>query len=382
MKSKTSHFLPTDLLGLSRLAVGATAGVTDLVESLHGTIVRAAGPLGFFSPHRAGGITNLVYRGIRGVTRLTGGTLEVALRGIVPLLGEAGSSPQRENLLAILNGVLGDQLEAQRNPLAIPMSFRLAGRPLQLEKTALAAAFPQATGKILVLAHGLCRNDLQWKQPDREGEGPIADLARERGYTVVPLHYNSGRHISRNGRELSSLLEKLIGAWPEPVSELAIVAHSMGGLVTRSACLEAEKSGDLAWRRLLRKIVFLGTPHHGAPLERGGNLFETMLGWNTFTEPFTRLAEIRSAGITDLRYGNLHGEDGQGGDRFERGPDSRRPSPLPAGVDCFAVAGTIGGIARSGVTCSILPPSTLTSSVPGALNPIAPSPGANHASTR
>jgi pimeloyl-ACP methyl ester carboxylesterase len=352
--SKTSHFLPTDLLGLSRLAVGATAGATDLVESLHGTIVRAPGPLSFFSPHRPGSITNLVYRGIRGVTRLTGGSLEVVLRGIVPLLGEKASSPQRENLLAILNGVLGDELEATKNPLAIPMSFRLAGRPLRLEKASLGAAFPEAGGRILVLAHGLCRNDLQWKHPDggdgggeeggsgEPGEGPIAELARELGYTVVMLHYNSGRHISSNGRVLSGRLEALVNAWPVPPTELAIVAHSMGGLVTRSACESADAGSGLAWRRLLRRIVFLGTPHHGAPLERGGNLFETVLGFSSFTEPFTRLAQIRSAGITDLRYGILHEETWLGFDRFERGRDPRRPTPLPAGVDCFAVAGTTG----------------------------------------
>lgn len=49
-----------------------------------------------------------------------------------------------------------------RNPLAISMHLRRNGDALDLTREALAAAIPQPGGKLLILAHGLCMNDLQW----------------------------------------------------------------------------------------------------------------------------------------------------------------------------------------------------------------------------
>jgi pimeloyl-ACP methyl ester carboxylesterase len=137
------------------------------------------------------------------------------------------------------------------------------------------------------------------------------------------------------------LMEALVKHWPVPVEEVAILAHSMGGLVARSACYYGKAAGH-AWLEHLDKIIFLGTPHNGAPLERGGNWLGATLGRSTYTAPFARLGRIRSAGITDLRYGNLLDEDWQGRDRFEHAADSRRPVPLPAGVKCYAIAATTG----------------------------------------
>ena len=120
----------------------------------------------------------------------------------------------------------------------------------------------------------------------------------------VYLHYNSGRHVSENGREFAALLEQLVAGWPVPVDELVIVGHSMGGLVARSACHHAEAQGQ-AWLASLTKLVCLGTPHHGAPLERGGRWVDVLLGLSPYVAPFARLGKARSAGITDLRFGNL-----------------------------------------------------------------------------
>ena len=112
----------------------------------------------------------------------------------------------------------------------------------------------------------------------------------------------------------------------------------MGGLVARSACHYGAAAGH-AWLRHLRTLVFLGTPHHGAPMERGGNWIDLLLGISPYSAPLARLGKIRSAGITDLRYGNLTHEDWQGRDRFARG-DRRRFVPLPEGVRCYAIAAT------------------------------------------
>jgi hypothetical protein len=336
--TKQSHLHPGDLRGFSRLGIDAVAGLTDLVEAMHHNIANTPAILGKTSSGRTRGITGFVYSSIRGVTRLVGSGIDAALGRLVPLFGEKHSSPEREAVLAVLNGVLGDYLEASGNPLAIPMRLRRDGHPLSLDKTALAAAIPDAGGKLLVLAHGLCMNDQQWM---RQGHDHGAALERDLGYTRLYLHYNSGRHISTNGREFADLLENLLDNWPTPVKELAILGHSMGGLMARSAWHYGTAAGH-TWPRRLRKIVFLGTPHHGAPMERGGNWIDLTLSFSPYTAPLSRLGRIRSAGITDLRHGYLLDEDWHGRDRFARSAGHHRTLPLPKGVQCFAIAATTG----------------------------------------
>jgi len=238
-------------------------------------------------------------------------------------------------VLAALNGVLGDYLVASDNPLAIPMRLRSNGRPLTLDRQALGEDVPHPGDKLVVLVHGLCMNDLQWH---RKGQDHGASLARALGYTPLYLYYNSGLHISTNGRALADLLEQLVQEWPVPVRELAVVGHSMGGLVSRSACHYARRAGQ-AWLRRLQTLVFLGTPHHGAPLERAGNWVDTLVGASPYTAPLGRLGTIRSAGVKDLRYGNVIDADWEEvGTEHMRDP--REPVPLPRGVHCFAIAAT------------------------------------------
>jgi hypothetical protein len=218
------------------------------------------------------------------------------------------------------------------------MSLRLHGRVLS------ATAPPQAsevTGKLLIVIHGLCMNDLQWTSQAEGGSvnhATAIDVAL--GYTPVYLRYNSGLHVSQNGHELARQLEALLASWPMPVTSLSLLAHSMGGLVARSAVVSANQAG-LAWPKQLKHLVFLGTPHHGAPLERAGNWIDALLGSTLYSRPFAKLGQLRSAGVTDLRYGHVLDADWQGHDRFRRKPDSRTPLPLPVGVACFTVAATL-----------------------------------------
>jgi len=193
------------------------------------------------------------------------------------------------------------------------------------------------TRRLLVLAHGLCMNDRQWA---RRGHDHGDMLARALGMTPLYLHYNSGCHVSQNGRELSTLLQQLVAHWPVPVEELVIVGHSMGGLVARSACHQADLEGQ-AWLRHLSKLVCLGTPHHGAPLERGGRRIDLLLGLSPYVAPFARLGKTRSAGITDLRFGNLQDADWGGRDRHAQHRDDRQPTPLPRHADSFLLAATL-----------------------------------------
>jgi len=336
--TRKSHIRSDDLRGYSRLAVDATLGLTRLVETMHHNIARVPGPLGTYSQEPTRGITGMVYRTIQGTTRLVGDGIDALFARLTPLLRspQADSSGAREALLAALNGVLGDHLAASANPLAIEMHLRRNGAPLVLTRDGLAAAIPRPGGRILVLVHGLCMNDLQW---NRKGHDHGAALESTAGYTALYLHYNSGCHVSTNGRALADLLEMLVAAWPAPVESLTIVGHSMGGLVARSACHYGALAGQ-GWPGRLQRMVFLGTPHHGAPLERGGNWVNAVLEFSPYTAALARLAKLRSAGITDLRHGSLLDDDWEHGDRFAHGkkPDT---VPLPAGVECFAIAAAI-----------------------------------------
>jgi pimeloyl-ACP methyl ester carboxylesterase len=186
-------------------------------------------------------------------------------------------------------------------------------------------------------------SDLGWT---RDGHNHGLRLARECGFAPVYLFYNSGRHVSTNGREFADQLERLLTEWPVPVRELVIVGHSMGGLVARSACHHAGEAGQ-AWLSRLSKLMFLGTPHHGAPLERAGNWLHRVMDLSPYVAPFTRLSKLRSDGITDLRHGNLLDADWADVGRFERG-DHRTPVPLPAGVEAFAIASTAGSATLAG----------------------------------
>jgi pimeloyl-ACP methyl ester carboxylesterase len=329
---------PADLRGLSRLAVDATLGLTDLVETMHATIVRAPGILGPATPTATRGITGMVYRSIRGITRVVGDGIDAVLGQLMPLFGEPASSPERESIIAALNGVLGDYLAASNNPLMIPMRLRHDGQPLELTAQSLLRAIPQPRRTILLLVHGLCLNDLHWRW---QGHDHGARLAADLGYTQIYLHYNTGLHISTNGHAFAALIESLLQQWPVSVERLIIIGHSMGGLVTRSACHYGALAGH-AWLRQLQAIVFLGTPHHGAPLERVGNWVNGLLEASPYTAAFARLGKLRSAGITDLRYGSLLDEEWTDENCLAQRSGQRRAVPLPGGVACYTIAATTG----------------------------------------
>ena len=340
----TSRSRIADLQGASRLAVDATTGLAEVVEAMHQAIscfprLRGAPPNG-----RTRGITGLVYGSIRGVTRGVGRGVDVLLPAIARTRDLRASSARWDAALAALNGVVGDHLESTGNPLAIAMRLSHEGRPLSLERRALGVDVPRPGGRLLVMVHGLCVGRRQW---NRLGHDHGAALGRDLGYTVLYLDYNSGLHVSANGRALAEQLEALVAQWPVPVEELAIVGHSMGGLVARSACHHAATAGH-RWPRRLRALVFLGTPHHGAPLERAGNWVDALSGISRYTAPLGRLGRIRSAGITDLRHGSLLDADWKGHDRFELRRDRRSPVPLPDDVHCCAIAATTASASRAG----------------------------------
>ncbi len=332
------HLRAADLRGAGRLAIDATLGLTSLVENLHHNIARLPGPLAEPSTALTRGITGLVYRTVRGVTRLVGGSLDALLGALQGLLGpaSAASSPEREAVVAALNGVLGDHLAATGNPLALSMRLLHKGHVLDAGNAAARAGLKPC---VLLRLHGLCMNPLQWRRDDHDA---LAELAADLGFTLIDVHYNTGLHISSNGRELADRLQTLHAAWPLPIDTWVVVAHSMGGLVARSALQQGQERGD-SWCKRLATMVFIGTPHHGAPLERGGHWIDVLLDKSPYSAAFARLGKLRSAGITDLRHGSLLDADWQGADRFGPGHrDTRIVVPLPQAVACYAIAGTLG----------------------------------------
>jgi pimeloyl-ACP methyl ester carboxylesterase len=309
-KLHTSSSEMLALRGTSALAIQAVQSITDLVEEMHGAISGLALPLANRNakPRKTRGITGLMYRSVRGITGLVGWGMSRSLDVVqMPVVSKAlapavrqlsaqlklkSAAPYRETVRSAVNGVLGDTLAATANPLAIQMQFRQGGQALQASKN---------QGKLLVLVHGLCMNDLQWL---RDGHDHGAMLAKELGYEPIYLHYNTGRHIAENGADFSELLEATLNNWPVPITELVIIGHSMGGLVSRSACHHALNSKH-AWVKQLSKLITLGTPHAGAPLERAGRGVDFLLGISPYSEPLAKLGLVRSAGIQDLYDGSV-----------------------------------------------------------------------------
>jgi pimeloyl-ACP methyl ester carboxylesterase len=323
------------------LVFDSVEGITNVVERMHETIARH--PLPWerqpLEPTRAHGIIAAsVYATIRGVN---GALREGVDRSfsLLPRLEDGHSHSDAEiRTVAAVNGAFGDHLEESGNALAIPMGFTTPDQRLKLDADNLATAVPQASPHLVVLIHGLSLSELSWKRKGRPCMG--SKLQDEFGCTPLYLRYNTGRHISTNGQELAQQLQQLCQAWPVPVASLTLIGHSMGGLVIRSACWYAEQA-QRPWLQQLRRVVCLGTPHHGSHLEKAGHAFDLVMQKIPYTEPLA-FGRRRSAGIKDLRHGDLLDEDWQGHDLDQPRADNRRPVPLLPDVEYYFAAATIG----------------------------------------
>jgi pimeloyl-ACP methyl ester carboxylesterase len=336
MSKKTKK--DSELQGISHLLVDATIGITDLVEDMHKQIVHPSFLPATLIQKLITTIAGITYQNIRWSALFIGKSLHKILEQLTPTIGQIKASDKKEIILSVLNGVIGDYLEEKENPLKIEMQFRYRLKSILLDRKSLKATYPNVNGKILLMLHGSCMNDIQWTRKEHN-HGNI--IAKELNKTPIYLNYNSGRHISTNGKNLNDGLEELVKNWPVPIEELVIIAHSMGGLVARSALYYGEQE-QKNWTKDLKKVVFLGTPHHGSHVERKGNYLDIILETIPYVKPFARLGKIRSAGVTDLRYGNLVDEDWQGNDRFERKTDQRKHIPLPKQIEFYSIAAVIG----------------------------------------
>jgi PGAP1-like protein len=340
--------MPAEVRAGSRLGGRAFAGVVSRVEQVHQAIAgRVFGGIG-----HAGGpvrvihdtITRTVYRAVRGA-----GVAAGAIGGEVASLAGAGTGAYGEpagrtrggNLaLAALNAVAGDRLGPDLDPLAIRMAVRADGRDIGLTTEELSAAFGHATPRLAVFVHGLAETEHSWHRRGDQGVSYGPRLRAELGYTSVYVRYNTGRHVSDNGRDLAGLLGSLMAAWPAPVEELMLIGHSMGGLVIRSACHYGQQAAA-AWAGRVRHVFYLGSPHLGAPLARAAGFAGSALARLAETRPFVTLVNGSSPGIKDLRYGYLIEDEWAGCDLDSCLRDHRSDVPLLAGANHYTISATI-----------------------------------------
>ena len=319
-------------LGFEELR-NATSGIGSIQRAVSARVFRAVGPGAALVRPAHEAVTRGVYSGLGLGTRAIGTAAAAAVGRRDAMLS---TTPRGSALIAAVTGLRGDALEEEGSPLAQPMAVRVAGVPVPPEPEALAAAFPDAGPRIVVFLHGLMETEFSWGTGETYG----TRLERELGYTPVTVRYNSGLRISRNGRCLSELMDELVAAWPVEVERIALVGHSMGGLVARSAChCAAEDEAD--WVQHVRHSVSLGSPHMGAPLEQAVHLLSAGLARLPETRPFANFLRRRSGGIRDLRQGSLVDDDWRDCD-----PDALRAAacaevPLLEGATHCFVSATI-----------------------------------------
>jgi pimeloyl-ACP methyl ester carboxylesterase len=302
--------LPEEITALGDIAGEAAAATASHVRDMHATIATrvwdAMGPMA--APVRLAhdAITKTAYSAATEVTRalVRGGAraLSAAQPPDAPSLERSVSG---RAIVGALNGAFGDTLEQRRNPLSLTMTVRRGGRDVDVTPGGLRRAFPDATPRLAVFLHGLCETDDAWMLGAPRHVPYGFRLQAELGYTPLYIRYNTGRHISENGREFARLLDQVTSAWPTEVHEVALIGHSMGGLVGRSGC---HYGPDCQWCGKVRHVFTLGAPHRGAPLEQATNAASVALGRIPETRGFAKALNRRSVGIKDLRYGYLTDE--------------------------------------------------------------------------
>jgi hypothetical protein len=329
------------------------AAATGMIRDVHVAIARRAfrlsGPAARPAHALHDGISHVVYGAVSASARLGAsatGVVVAARAATDPWYRPLADRPRGNAAVGALNGAWGDLLARSGSPLALSMTIRHGDADVDVTRPALSTAYPDASGDVAVFVHGLCETDASWRLKASAHYGDPrsthgARLQADTGLTPVYLRYNSGLHISDNGEQLHRLLARLVEQWPVPVTRLTLVGHSMGGLVIRSAC-HHDADGERAWTPLVARIVYLGSPHLGAPLEVGAATVARALRRLPETRPVATALASRSVGIKDLRFGDVLADDWASYDDLDahRAEPTTCP-PLLATAEHYYVGATV-----------------------------------------
>ncbi|MCB0416908.1 MAG: alpha/beta fold hydrolase [Bdellovibrionaceae bacterium] len=235
------------------------------------------------------------------------------------------ATPLPSRLNAVLNGLVGDKLESQNNRLAIKMAFRENGKDVAVQDLDL------REHDWVIYVHGLMADEAIWN-------GFAPKLGKR--YSILHLRYNTGRHISENGKSLSELMEELVRR--RSPRKIILIGHSMGGLVIRSAC-HYGKLARCAWVGKVKTIFLIAVPNYGAALEQIGHIstiaLKAIAGF--YVGHIGALIEQRSNGIKDLRHGAMVDEDWKYGEPAIFSYDKHTPVPPLPGVHYHILVGNL-----------------------------------------
>ena len=297
--------------------ISAERLVLNPAESLHRAVAArvfaSLGPIAAPVRFLHDGISGAAYSALRTAGRGASGVTAKAIRRVAGDDLPALSRTQRGRAaISALNALAGDVLEDRSSGLAIQLAIRHNTADLELDALSLRRAFPRASSRLAVFLHGLGESEEHWLR-SLEGGAPdrlpfAVRLHGELGFTPVLVRYNSGLHISDNGERLSRLLERVVAGWPVPIDEIALIGHSMGGLVARSAG-HAAMASRMRWAGRLRHLIALGAPHTGVPLEKLVHTTALILRRVPESRPLADILDLRSPGIRDLRFGYVVEED-------------------------------------------------------------------------
>jgi pimeloyl-ACP methyl ester carboxylesterase len=361
--------------GFIDLVFDLTEEITNLVEETHDKVVQrtlrrfaSLEPVTTAATAVTGietAISGTVFKSIRGINTITrlslntaadlaeagaGESLDDEDRAVTtPMQSSAAGTPgwAVDYAQSSINGLWGDYLVARNNRLALDMTLRHNGQKLAATAEAFASAFPRATPKICIFVHSLAATEWLWSLSSEHYYGDPgvtfgSRLADDLGFTPIYMRYNTGLHISANGRKLAALISEILALYPVPIEEIMLVGHSMGGLVARSAAHYGQQH-DEPWIERLRHVACIGAPNLGAPLEKTVNLLSGVLRnvEAAGAQVPARILDSRSAGVKDLRYGYTVDEEWAGKDPDAVFADARRNIPLVDGVGYYFVAATI-----------------------------------------
>lgn len=334
---KTAPLTVGDFLqGMTQLATIGVLEVTEIIESLHSELLLR--PLGRFNEDNLNrwqrGITRQFYNGMRYLVEHVGsGVTHTNVKLSQKTLRQYNDKllPNRlKQVVNVINGMIGDHLVTNNNALAVPMMlYDRYGQPLS----------KKLSGRVIILCQGLCLSYLSWHPCEADSLGENIALAQPET-TVLYLDYNSGKRISQNGRQLSYKLQQLVDNNPD-ITQIDLVGYSMGGLVSRSALFYGQQN-RLDWIDRVGNLITLGSPHQGAVLERISYYVLHIISKFPFAASLSKMGNIRSAGIIDLRHGSIRDEDWQYLKQRDVLPEEfRHPAELPNHIRTYLVAGTI-----------------------------------------